>query len=121
RQGKPPAPGRHEGEEERPRNDRGGPPMQGDAADLGDAIPPTEERDLAKASRAARLWRLAAEVGQDVAGGLRPLAEGNHHHRAVRLAAPRIGNRGVIADGIDAGPSGDSTEGIARDASPLQL
>src|SRR6202521_3006630 len=67
-----------------------------------------------------RRW-LATDVGKNVVRRLAALAERHHDHGSKRLAAGRIGNRGVIARGIDPRPAGHPAERVARDASALQL
>ena len=95
--------------------------MQGDAPNLGDAVATAEQRDLAEPRRMARLGRLSSDVGEDVAPGLLAFAERHHDHGAKRLAAARVGDGGVVANGVDARPGGHPAEGIAGNPSPLQL
>src|ERR1700674_1423710 len=95
--------------------------MEGDAPDLGDTIAAAEQCHLAEARRMTwRRW-LAADVGEDVVRRLPAFTKRHHYHRSERLPARRIGNRGVIAGGIDARPTGHPAERIARDPTPLEL
>src|SRR5438067_1921739 len=95
--------------------------MQWKTAYLRDAVAAGQQGNFAKSRRMARLNRLPTNFRQDIARRLRALTKGDHDHRAIRLAAVRIGDGRVIANSIDTGPRGDPAERIARNSSPLKL
>src|SRR6202171_3522430 len=90
--------------------------MQGHAPNLGDPGAPAEQRHLAEARRMTRRRWLATDVGKNVVRRLAALAERHHDHRSKWLAAGRIGNRGVIAGGIDPTPTTRPAERVAGGA-----